>query len=81
MMQAIPAGACRAADRLEAWEATTLPENKTAVIYGAPGAGVTPAQFQAIPEQGALLKRLPTPTEVADADLSAGATTELKSSS
>jgi len=32
----------------------------------APAAGVTPAQFQAILEQGTLLKRLPTLAEVAD---------------
>jgi NAD(P)-dependent dehydrogenase (short-subunit alcohol dehydrogenase family) len=31
-----------------------------------PAAGVTPAQFQARLEQGTLLKRLPTLTEVAD---------------
>jgi NAD(P)-dependent dehydrogenase (short-subunit alcohol dehydrogenase family) len=31
-----------------------------------PAAGVTPAQFQAILEQGTLLKRLPTLAEVAD---------------
>jgi NAD(P)-dependent dehydrogenase (short-subunit alcohol dehydrogenase family) len=32
----------------------------------APAAGVTPAQFQAILEQGTLLKRLPTLAEIAD---------------
>jgi NAD(P)-dependent dehydrogenase (short-subunit alcohol dehydrogenase family) len=32
----------------------------------APAAGVTPAEFQAILEQGTLLKRLPTLAEVAD---------------
>jgi NAD(P)-dependent dehydrogenase (short-subunit alcohol dehydrogenase family) len=50
--------------RANAIPETPLIEKNFATAAGA--AGVTPAEFQAILEQGTLLKRLPTLAELAD---------------
>jgi NAD(P)-dependent dehydrogenase (short-subunit alcohol dehydrogenase family) len=59
-----PAGIRVVCLRSHAIPETPLIEENLATA--APAAGVTPAQFQAILEQGTLLKRLPTLAEVAD---------------
>jgi NAD(P)-dependent dehydrogenase (short-subunit alcohol dehydrogenase family) len=59
-----PAGIRVVCLRSHAIPGTPLIEENFATA--APAAGVTPAQFQAVLEQGTLLKRLPTLAEVAD---------------
>ena len=63
-LEAGPAGIRVVCLRCHAIPETPLIEENFATA--APAAGVTPAQFQAILEQGTLLKRLPTLAEVAD---------------